>query len=183
MAGGPAAIDTREEESGGGFENGERRALEEVGETNEDIFFAAADGEGERFVGIEVDVKARREAFAVETSVDALKKSGAAGDGSREFGHRLGVVYEWEVERSKRAKPQVARPAPIEERFLHYASPRVRTEANAKKKRRLAPVEMTRLDRREEKGRFTAQRVQSFSINFCGGRGVGLRLFWPCRSR
>jgi hypothetical protein len=34
----------------------------------------------------------------------------------------------------------------IEERFLHWASRRVRTEANAKKRRRLASVEMTILE-------------------------------------
>ena len=90
-----AAIDTREEQRGGGLENGKRGALKKIRKTDEDVFFAAANGEGERFIRIEIDVKAGRAAFAIETSVDALTESGTAGDGCGEFGHRLGVVYEW----------------------------------------------------------------------------------------
>ena len=81
FARGTAAIDASEKQSGGGFEYGERGALEEIGEADEDGFFAAADGEGQRRVRIEIDVKARWAAFTVEASVDALEEGGAAGDG------------------------------------------------------------------------------------------------------
>jgi hypothetical protein len=96
-----APIDAGEEQRGGGFKNGKRSATQEVGETDEDGFFAAADCESQRFVGIEVDMEAGWAAFAVETSVDALKEGGAAGDGRGKFGHRLGIVYERGVVRSK----------------------------------------------------------------------------------
>ena len=102
FARGSAAIDAGEEQRGGGLENRKRSALEEVGEADEDVFFAAANRESERFVGIEINMKARRASFTVETSVDALTESGAAGDGRGKLGHRLGVVYEWRVVRSKR---------------------------------------------------------------------------------
>jgi hypothetical protein len=48
LARGAATIDACEQEGGGGFEYGERGALEKIGETNEDIFFAATNGEGQR---------------------------------------------------------------------------------------------------------------------------------------
>ena len=96
-----AAIDASEEQRGCGFEDGKRSALEKIGETDEDIFFTATDGEREGFVGIEVDVETRGAAFAVETGVDTLKESSAAGDGGGKFGHRLGIVYEWGEVRSK----------------------------------------------------------------------------------
>jgi hypothetical protein len=99
-----AAIDTGEEQGGGGFEYGKRGALKEIGQTDEDAFFAAADRESERLIRIEIDVKSGWAAFAVEARVDALEKRCAAGDGGWEFGHRLGVVYEWGVERSKRRR-------------------------------------------------------------------------------
>ena len=89
FARGSAAIDTREEQRGGGLENGKRGALKKIRKTNEDVFFAATNGESERFIRIEIDVEARRAAFAVETGVDALTESGAAWDGGGEFGHRL----------------------------------------------------------------------------------------------
>ena len=88
FARGFAAIDASEEQGGGGFENGKRSTLKEVGKADEDGFFAAANGEGERLIRIEIDVKARWAAFAVETRVDPLKESGAAWDGGGEFGHR-----------------------------------------------------------------------------------------------
>ena len=99
-----AAIDASEEQSGGGFENRKRSALEEIGKANEDGLFAAADGESEGFVGIEIDVEAGRATFAVEAGVDALEKGCAAGDSSWEFGHWLGIVYEWGTKRSKRGE-------------------------------------------------------------------------------
>ena len=101
FARGFAAIDASEEQSGSSFENGKRGALKEIGEADEDGLVAATDSESERFVGVEIDVKARGTAFAVDTGVDALEKGGAAGDGGWEFGHRLEVVYEWGVNRSK----------------------------------------------------------------------------------
>jgi hypothetical protein len=104
FAGGTATIDASEEECGGGFEDGERGALEEIGEADEDGFFAAADGESQRGVRIEVDVETRWAAFTVEAGVDALEEGCAAGDSGWEFGHWLGTVYEWAVVRSKRAR-------------------------------------------------------------------------------
>ena len=84
-----ATIDAGEEERGCGLENGKRGALKKIGEAYEDIFFAATNGESERFIRIEIDVEARRAAFAVEAGIDALTESGAAWDGGGEFGHRL----------------------------------------------------------------------------------------------
>ena len=88
FARGFAAIDSSKEQRCGRFENRKRRALEQIGEADEDGFVAAANGESQRFVGIEVDVEARRAAFTVEAGVDALKESCAARDGARKFGHR-----------------------------------------------------------------------------------------------
>ncbi len=73
IARGPAAIDASEEQRGRGFEYGKRRALEQIGKTDEDGFFAAPNGQRQRFVRIEIDVEARRAAFAIETGVDTLK--------------------------------------------------------------------------------------------------------------
>ena len=94
FAGGFAAIDAGEEQGSGGFENGQRGALEQIGEADVDGFFAAANGKCERRVWIEVDAKAGRAAFTVETRVDALEKGGTAGDGGGEIGHRVWIVYE-----------------------------------------------------------------------------------------
>ena len=45
----------------------------EIGEADEDSFFAPADGEDEIRVGIEFDVEARRAAFAAEASEHTLE--------------------------------------------------------------------------------------------------------------
>jgi len=88
LARGSATIDASEQEGGGGFEYGKWGALEKIGEADEDVFFAATDGESQRRVRIKIDVEAGWAAFAVETGVDALEKGGAAGHGCRKFGHR-----------------------------------------------------------------------------------------------
>lgn len=88
FARGSTAIDASQEQCGGGLENRKGSALEKIGKADKDGLIAATDRESERLVGIEVDVKAGRAAFAIETSVDALTESGTTGDGCGEFGHR-----------------------------------------------------------------------------------------------
>jgi hypothetical protein len=76
-----AAVDAREKKSGSGFEHGEWGSLQKVGKTDKKKVFAAADGENEAGVGVEVYAEARRAALAAKTREDALEESGAAGDG------------------------------------------------------------------------------------------------------
>lgn len=82
-----AAVHAGEEEGGGTFQHGERGAMEEIGEADVNGFFAAADGEREAAVRIELDAEAGWAAVAIEAGVHALEKRLAAGDDGRESWH------------------------------------------------------------------------------------------------
>ncbi len=57
----------------GAFEDGQGALTHEIGEADENGFFAATNGENEIGVGIEFDVEARRAAFAAETREHSLE--------------------------------------------------------------------------------------------------------------
>ena len=76
----PLAIDTRKEKSGSAFENIQRRAIEEIGETHEQRVAAAANREDQAAVGIKFDAEVRRAAFAANAREHALKQRFAAGN-------------------------------------------------------------------------------------------------------
>jgi hypothetical protein len=82
-----AAVDAGEEEGGCAFKNCERGAVEEIGEADVDCFFAAADGEGEAAVGVELYAETGWAAVAIEAGEHALEEGGAAWDDVREFWH------------------------------------------------------------------------------------------------
>src|SRR5258707_9743723 len=65
--GGSAAVDAGEKECGGAFEYGQGALTHEIGEADEDGFFAAADGEDEISIRIEFYLEARWAAFAAES--------------------------------------------------------------------------------------------------------------------
>ena len=71
--GGAKTIDAGEKECGGAFEDGQSALTHEIGEADEDGFFAATNGEDEIGVGIELDVEARRAAFAAEAREHSLE--------------------------------------------------------------------------------------------------------------
>ena len=83
---GTTAIDAAEEEGGSTFEYGLRRAMEQIREADEDLIFAAANGEDKTGIGIELDVEARRATFAAEASVNALEERSAPGKRNTEKG-------------------------------------------------------------------------------------------------
>ncbi len=66
-------IDAGEKECRGAFEDGQGALTHEIGEADENGFFAATNGENEIGVGIEFDVEARRAAFAAETREHSLE--------------------------------------------------------------------------------------------------------------
>ena len=57
--------------------------MEEIGKADVDRFFAAADGEREAAVGIELDAETGWAAVAIEAGVHALEERVAAGDDGR----------------------------------------------------------------------------------------------------
>jgi hypothetical protein len=83
-----AAINAGEKERGGAFEHRQGALAHEIGEADEDGFFAAANGEDEIGVRIKFDVKARRAAFAAESRENSLEESGATGKEAVRFLHR-----------------------------------------------------------------------------------------------
>jgi len=84
----PAAIDAREKKCGRAFEDGQGTLTHQIGEADIDGFLAAANCQDEIGVRIELDVKARRAAFAAETRKHSLKESGGAGKVVVSFFHR-----------------------------------------------------------------------------------------------
>ena len=89
IGGGFAAINSRQKESRGAFEDGERSATEEIGKANVGDFLAVTDGQDEAAVMIELHVKARRAAVAIEASEHALEEICAAGDDGGMIGHSI----------------------------------------------------------------------------------------------
>jgi hypothetical protein len=67
-----------------------------------DGFFAAADGQGETAVGVELDTETRRPAIAVEAREHTLEERRATGDDVRRSWHSVAeIVYGVGVEASK----------------------------------------------------------------------------------
>jgi len=90
-----AAVDAGQEKGGSALENWERGSVEEVGEADMDGFFAAADGQGEAAVGVELYAEAGWAAVAIEAGEHALEEGGAARDALGEFWHSFSwVVYD-----------------------------------------------------------------------------------------
>src|SRR4051812_18106161 len=85
-----ASINAGEEQGGGTFQHGARRAAEKVGETHVDGFLAAANGQNQAAVGIEFDAKTGRAAFASDACEDALEEGGASGNDGRSERHWSG---------------------------------------------------------------------------------------------
>jgi hypothetical protein len=67
------AVNAGEKECRGAFEDGQGALTHEIGEANEDGFFAATNGEDEIGIGIEFDVEARRAAFAADAGEHTLE--------------------------------------------------------------------------------------------------------------
>ena len=92
-SGSAAAINAGEEESCGAFEHSERRALEQIGEADVNGVFAAANGEDETGIRIELDTETRRAALTAETRIDTLEESGTAGDKGMDATHSSKIDF------------------------------------------------------------------------------------------
>lgn len=77
-----SAIDTGEEQSGGAFQDVERRAMKQIGKANKEGGPAAANGEDQAAVGIKLHVKMRGTFLATDAGEHALKERFPAGDTS-----------------------------------------------------------------------------------------------------
>lgn len=78
-----AAVDATQKKSGGSFQNGERCAAEQVRQADEDLIFAAPNGENQTSVGVKLYVKAGRTPFAAKAREDALEQRRTAGKAGR----------------------------------------------------------------------------------------------------
>src|ERR1700686_4360937 len=73
LRGGLAAIDAREQQSSGAFQNRERGAAKKIGKTYVDGLVATADGEYQAAVRVELHAKTRGTAVAAQAREDALE--------------------------------------------------------------------------------------------------------------